>query len=360
MSSTTCTCADKKGRAVAEATMATNTSKQNVLVVLATGKLGYGICQAFLDCGGYNVFGTSRDPKSPKLCNVGIIPIKFQFDNIQSMESALEQANADVAVLITDFITIAQSNTKIELRHARVMIDSCKKLRTKHVILCSSHSAAIDPEICKARNITNKLALEIYLRNSGIENFSILRPSSFFENYDEPRTYNPLTRGYLSDLYPSDAMVSFVATYDVGKAAVAMANDTSKWRGKCVTCVSCVSTGAENTRLLSTISKVPCTYKMAPPTPILWLISSDLYHMVQYVVNGSQDFDPESATRTFHDIVPDAMGMREWLVAKGKWSDGTKFGDSPPNDPAHKENILPKIVVAAAVAIAIGYATKGL
>lgn len=201
--------------------------------------------------------------------------------------------------------------------------------------------------------MTNKLALEKYLKASGIGNYSILRPSSFFENYDEPKTYNPLTRGYLSDLYPHDAKVSFVATYDIGKAAVAMASSPQKWRGIYLDCVSCVSTGADNTHILSSLSNVPCTYKVAPPSPILWLISSDLYYMVQYVVAGSPGIDPAQSINEFRKVVPDAMGMREWLIAKGQWSDDTtcKFGEA-----------LPKTVgspVSQKITVYLGFASSG-
>eukprot|EP00547_Thalassionema_nitzschioides_P014884 CAMPEP_0194254618 /NCGR_PEP_ID=MMETSP0158-20130606/32623_1 /TAXON_ID=33649 /ORGANISM="Thalassionema nitzschioides, Strain L26-B" /LENGTH=63 /DNA_ID=CAMNT_0038992731 /DNA_START=30 /DNA_END=217 /DNA_ORIENTATION=+ len=29
----------------------------------------------------------------------------------------------------------------------------------------------------------------------------------------------------------------------------------------------------------------------------------------------------------FKQIVPDAMGVKAWFESKGKWADGTKFGE---------------------------------
>ena len=82
--------------------------------------------------------------------------------------------------------------------------------------------------------------------------------------------------------------------------------------------------------------------------------------MVQYVVAGSPGIDPAQSINDFRKVVPDAMGMREWLIAKGQWSDGTKFGEALPNAKTAGSPVSQKIVVYLALlvaVVAIGYAT---
>jgi uncharacterized protein YbjT (DUF2867 family) len=334
-----------------------NTTKQkSVLIVLATGKMGQGISQAFLDSGKYKVFGTSRDPNHPKLLERGIVPIDFRFGDKESMMNALKKSDATVAVLITDLIRIAVKSPDLELQHGQALIDACKEVGTlQHVILCSNHCCEVSADICAAKHMTNKLAIETYLKMAGLASYSILRPASFMENYDDAVNYNPLTRGYLSDLYPRDANVCLVATIDIGKAAVIMTENRDKWKGKTLDCASCISTGVETAIMLSSVSGEPCVYKSAPPSFILWFISRDLYQMVKYVSAGMEGWDAEASIKTFRDVVPDALGIDEWFKSKGVWSDGTKFGETPvPQESSPMAKILVPAVVLAAAAVAVG------
>lgn len=331
-----------------------NNTKPSVIIVLATGKMGQGISQAFLDSGKYKVFGTSRDPNHPKLLERGIVPIEFRFGDKDSMVNALEVSNATVAVLITDLIRIAAKSPELELQHGQAMIDACKEVGTKHVILCSNHCCEVSTDICAAKNMTNKLAIEEYLKAAGLTSYSILRPASFMENYDDAVNYNPLTRGRLSDLYPRDAKVCLVATIDIGKAAVIMAENRDKWKGKTLDCASCISTGVENAEILSSVSGEPCVYKTAPPSFVIWLISRDLYQMVKYVSSGMDGWDAEASIKTFRDVVPDALGIEAWFKSKGRWSDGTKFETPVQQESSRMAKMLVPAAVLAAAAVAVG------
>ena len=74
--------------------------------------------------------------------------------------------------------------------HAKIILDACKERNVSHVILCSSNICETGPK--EARHLGTKLEMETYLKNdSGIECLTILRPASFFENYDDPVNMNP-------------------------------------------------------------------------------------------------------------------------------------------------------------------------
>mmetsp|Transcript_27022 Transcript_27022/g.49169 ORF Transcript_27022/g.49169 Transcript_27022/m.49169 type:complete len:348 (-) Transcript_27022:43-1086(-) len=337
-----------------------NTSnKPAVLVVLATGKMGLGISQAFLNNGKYKVYGTSRDPNNPKLLERGIIPIEFRFGDQESMKNALRVSNASVAILITDLIRIANKSPEQEYLHGKVMIDACKQAETSHVIFCSNHCCEVSTDICTAKNMTNKLAIEIYLKSTGLPCYSILRPASFMENYDDPVNYNPLMRGNLSDLYHRDVKVCLVATRDIGKAAVVIAENRRKWAGSTLDCASCLSTGSENAEILSSVSGVSCIYKKVPPNFILWLISRDLYQMVKYVSSGMEGWDAQDSIAKFRAVVPDALSVHEWFKLKGMWANGSRFRES--ETPRQKRlNLSTKMLVPAAAVLVAAVAAWGM
>jgi uncharacterized protein YbjT (DUF2867 family) len=335
------------------------TSKPSVLIVLATGKMGLGISQAFLKDGKYKVYGTSRNPNNPKLMERGIIPIKFRFGDEESMVNALRISNASVVILITDLIRIANKSPEQEYQHGKSMIDACKQAETSHVIFCSNHCCEVATDICSARNMTNKLAIELYLKSAGLPCYSILRPASFMENYDDPVNYNSLTRGYLSDLYHQDVKVCLVATQDIGKAAVVMAENRHKWAGHTLDCASCLSTGEENADILSTVSGVPCVYKKRPLDCIIWFISSDLYQMVKYVSSGMEGWDAQDSIAKFRAVVPDALDVEKWFKLKGMWANGSRFGES--EIPRQEDlNLTVKMLIPAAVLVAAAAGVVGM
>jgi len=308
--------------------MTSTTDKPSVLVVLATGKMGTGITDAFLATEKYAVYGTSRNPCHPTLLAKGATPVEFQFGDKESITRALNVSKASVVVLITDLLHIAKKRER-EVEHAKIIVDACKEAGTHHVILCSNNFAECGPQA--ANHLGSKGEMEAYLKKeSGIACYTILRPGSFFENFDDPVNMNPLKRGNLSDLYDADSRVALVATRDIGKAAVLVADNPTEWNGKTLDCVASLKSGNECAAILSEVSGVPCTYKPAPPRFILKFLLPDLYHMVRYVSDGMPGYDCSDDIKRFRSLIPDAMGPKEWFTAKGCWSDGSRFNEPPP------------------------------
>jgi uncharacterized protein YbjT (DUF2867 family) len=329
--------------------------KQSVLVILATGKAGSGIVDAFLASGKYEVFGTSRDGANASLLKKGVTPIEFKFGDKESMVAALNTSKASVCVIITDFVGPAKGSRATEVWQGQVMIDACKEqVGVKHVIFMSVTCADVAPE--NVASFKSKYDIEEYLKSSGLACYSILRPASFFENYHDPGAHRPLVRGKLTSVYPADLPLPWIATIDIGKAAVAMANDPARWEEKTLVCVSCISTGADNMAALSDASGVvPCKYTMVPRI-LLWLLMRPLYYLVCFLLTPNKNILDEDAVSAFHDVVPDALGPKEFFLSVGKCSDGTKFGQDPPSSPPIWKS--PVVMSSAVIVVAVATRSK--
>jgi NAD(P)-dependent dehydrogenase (short-subunit alcohol dehydrogenase family) len=98
---------------------------KKVLVTLSTGRLGQGICDAFLMAEEeYQVYGTSQDRDDPSLRNKGIIP--FEFGNYASVINALKESQASVVVVITgDGYGTKKLSQNNEFENAKLIIDAC-------------------------------------------------------------------------------------------------------------------------------------------------------------------------------------------------------------------------------------------
>lgn len=114
--------------------MCSNTKKKRVLILLATGKLGSGIVDAFLSATdkAYDVFGTTRDVNHPTLVSKGIIPVQFSYGDTHSMKRALEISTPSILIVIT------------AVMHGKIILDAVKEMENlPHVILTSTKLADV-------------------------------------------------------------------------------------------------------------------------------------------------------------------------------------------------------------------------
>lgn len=280
-----------------------------------------GFCEALKENDNFLVYGTSRIVPNDKLIKMGVNSIFFKYDSISAIDSCLEKANPDYVIFITDFNNAANANIENEIRHGKIIIDALKKHSSlKHVIFSSGYRSDIFPDLCKS-----KLIIEDYLRKSGLS-FSILRPGSFFENFDDASTFNPLKKGQLRGLFSTK--IQYISCYDTGKAAVTMLKDRDNWNGKTLDCVSFEGTGSDCAEALSRASNVPCKFHISMSPTFLWFLSfipifSFLYKMVldfgKFNESGSRDIIE------FKKIVPSPLDAEAFFRKLGKWNNGEKF-----------------------------------
>jgi hypothetical protein len=107
--------------------------------------------------------------------------------------------------------------------------------------------------------------VERYLKEEAGVPFSIVRPCTFFENFDAAANHNPLVKGKL--FFLSTEMMPFVATDDIGRAAVRHFEQPSEWLGKTTDVISWKGTLADAAAALETVSGVKVKHGLAMP---LW------------------------------------------------------------------------------------------
>lgn len=140
-----------------------DTNNNNVLVILATGKLGSGVVDAFVQAK-YNVYGTSRDAKHPKLISKGVTPVPFAYGDKLSVKRALDISTPRVLIVITA-CQVAKS-LETEVIHGKIILDAAKEANVPHVILTSTDMEDTCP--AEAYNVRSKKELEDYIKQLGL------------------------------------------------------------------------------------------------------------------------------------------------------------------------------------------------
>jgi uncharacterized protein YbjT (DUF2867 family) len=190
-------------------------------------------------------------------------------------------------------------------------------------------SSVADCDICYDNifHFKSKFEIENYLMSTTLK-YTILRPVSFLDNFDDPSIKNSLIRGSVKGLVQSNVKIRMVACKDVGKAAAQIFVDPEKHYGKTITCVSCYASGEEVAEVLSTVSSEPCKYSTVLPKWAMWLFIPEIARMIKYYEEKGI-LDNANDIAEFQTIVPDALDVEGFFKMKGRWANGEVFGSVP-------------------------------
>lgn len=287
-------------------------SKEKVLVLNATGKVGRNVCRALLD-NGFEVYGTTRSNKSA-LTTQGVKPVVCNYTLRADLDKAFKDTGARKVFVITDYFGAAKSNADEEIRQGKDAIDAAKAAGVNHLIFMSVADAEFFNEHVK--HLKAKVELEKYLQVAGVP-YSILRPCAFFENFDDSANWNPLKKGVVKFLTEQDC--KYCATYDIGRAAAIQFKNPQVWLGKSLDVISWQGNLSQVAEALSRVSGVPVKAKLAMPKFFRKLFLKDLHHMFLYY---EVEKGPRGTPEGFKKVLPDAMTAEDWFRFHGKYSNG--------------------------------------
>ena len=287
---------------------------EKVLVLNATGKVGKNVCLALREAG-FEVCGTTRS-QSTQLSEAGVEPVICNYTERSGLEYAFEKTGAKKVFAITDYFGAAQSRGDLEIEHGRTAIDVAKVNCVEHFIFVSVVDAENFNE--HVRHIKTKIAIEDYLRQSGVP-YSILRPTAFFENLDDPKNWNPLKKGAVKFL--SKERMKFCATYDIGRAAAVMFKEPEVWLGRSLDVITWEGSLYDIAKALENVAGTPVKASLAMPVFLRRLLLKDLHNMFLYFESGG----PKGTPDEFKKIVPNALSAEDWFRFHGYYSNGERI-----------------------------------
>lgn len=271
------------------------------------------------------VFGVTRDPASAASvkfaeAHPGLNLVKGDFNSVESVASVIKETGATTVFFMTDFWSAAGMSRAKETQQGKNVVDGIKQCldQLEFVVYTSTANADKVPE--KVANFRAKADVETYMEaHLPKEKWAVLRPVQFYENLDDARNWNALTKGQVKFVTNEKTATKFVSTVDIGKAAAALflSPFPENYAGRKLDLAVGTHTGTELAAALTEVSGVECTYAEALWRPLMWLIMGDLYHMVAWIEEeGYNNLD----TKDFLELVPDAMDAAAWFKYKGQWS----------------------------------------
>lgn len=282
-----------------------------VLVLCSTGKVGRNVCRALVEAG-FEVFGTTRS-NSQYLSSIDVKTVIADYTNRTDLDRAFFETQAKKVFILTDYFAAAKKSVDLEVAQGKSAIDAAKAAGVEHVIFMSVADAECFDD--KTHHIKAKVILEEYLKVSGL-NFTILRPSAFFENLDDAANWNPLKKGKVSFL--SNQVCKFCSTYDIGRAAAVIFNHPQDWYGKTLDIVGWKGDLADIASALEKVSGTRVRPQLSMPIFLRRLLLSDLHHMCLYFEEQGISAEPDD----FKRVIPDPLSAEDWFRFHNRYANG--------------------------------------
>lgn len=295
------------------------------LVLLGTSRQGRATIAGLKSLGCTNIVATSRNPdsESSKKLNVQKV-LKADLNDPASVVAAIRDSKATRVWFTTDWYAISKPTREKEFLTGKAVVDAIKECgdQVEHCVYSSVGDADNCPE--SVEHFWSKADVEKYIKERLSEDkttWAILRPAAFFDNLDDPKNWNPLSKGSVKFLGYDNIKFKFVATEDIGKGCAALLVNHKEHAGKTIDAAGGEHTGSELAQALSEASGVQCSFKTMPPRFIVWLLMRDLYHMMVWMEKDGYTAD----IAEFKKLVPDAMDAKAWFQSKGQWANGEPF-----------------------------------
>jgi uncharacterized protein YbjT (DUF2867 family) len=199
---------------------------QSVFVTGVTGHQGGSVAR-HLAQNGIRVYGLTRDTSSPAARSIShplIEIVKGDLDAPSTYRPYLEKADAVFCVLPMS------NKADNEMMRGKLMVDTAAGHPVKHFIYSSVVGADRHTGI---PHWESKYQIENHLRNSGLP-FTIVRPSSFYENFLIPQVLSRIQKGKLVTPVKGNVPHNFMSATDVGKVIQPILKNTDQYAGETV------------------------------------------------------------------------------------------------------------------------------
>ena len=253
-----------------------NPDKPIIAVTMATGLQGRGVVKQLSLSNKYHIRALTRTPSSELACELGDLP------NVDILQSDLLDAESlencfDSVYGIFGNTTPTKGWQPLvrdyEIEQGRILIDVIKKINLrgslKHFVFSS---------ICKAKDplknepapghFTCKWDIEEYIKLSQLSEITtVLRPASYFENFDGKLPGLQITSTTFPGVVKPDKKWQTIAVGDIGHWVKAVFNNPKRFLGESINLANEELTGNQMANLLQEIRGNPSqkvSYKMTP------------------------------------------------------------------------------------------------
>jgi uncharacterized protein YbjT (DUF2867 family) len=276
---------------------------RQIFVTGGTGNQGGAVARHLVQLG-FSIKVLTRDPDSEKAKKLQGPKTALVKGNLDQPDSFRDHLKGVYGIFSVQAMGKRMQN---EMRQGIELANLAREFRIDHLIYSSGAGAVSRTGI---PHWDSKLNIENHIKQINIP-YTIIRPSSLFENFLIPQVKNRITQGKLVSPAREEAIQQFMAADDIGVFCSRIFMNTQKYLGKTITLGTEEMTMKEVAACFSEVLGFPVKYQKLPGLITRLVMGKDLHLMFQWINENNAIFikDLEGFKREH----PDLLSLKSWI-----------------------------------------------
>lgn len=279
------------------------TNNKTIFVTGGTGNQGGAVARSLLQQG-FTVKVLTRNTNSAKaqiLKNLNIELVKGDLNDASTYRNCLK----DVYGIFS--VQTFENGVKKEINQGITLATLGKEFGVKHFLYSSVIGAHLNTGV---PHMNSKFKIENHIKQIGLP-FTIIRPTSLYENFLIPQVKKGILKGKLVQPINRDTIQQYIAAEDIGKAAEKIFRNSDMHLGKTIPLATEQLSTQEVADIFSNVLNKKIEYKKLPVLITRLFLGNGLYKMFKWMNEKSffSKEDVESTRKEFQNL----LSLKSWI-----------------------------------------------
>ena len=280
------------------------TDNKTIFVTGGTGNQGGAVVRNLADQG-FKIVALTRNPASAKgqiLKNLNIQVVKGDLNNVDTYREYLK----DVYGIFS--VQTFENGVEKEINQGITLATLAKEFDVKHFLYSSVFGAHLNTGV---PHIESKSKIENHIKQIGLP-FTIIRPTSLFENFLIPQVKKAILKGKLVQPINKNTVLQYVAAEDIGKAVAKIFKHSENYLGRTIPLATEQLSTQEVADKFSTVLNKKIEYEKLPVLIIRLFLGKNLYKMFRWMDEKSffQKEDVDLTKTEFSNL----LSLESWIA----------------------------------------------
>ena len=274
-----------------------------IFVTGGTGNQGGAVARNLIEQG-FTVKVLTRNPnsiKSENLKTMNIEVVKGDLNNADTYREYLKNVYGIFSV------QTFENGVEKEINQGITLATLAKEFGIKHFLYSSVFGADLNTGVA---HMESKFKIENHIKQIGLP-FTIIRPTSLFENFLIPQVKKGILKGKLVQAIHRNTVLQYIAAEDIGKAAAKIFQESEMYLGKTIPLATEQLSTQEVADKFSEVLNKKIEYKKLPVLVTRLFLGKNLYKMFKWMTEISS-FQKEVVDLTKKEF-PNPISLKTWI-----------------------------------------------
>ncbi|MDQ3141907.1 MAG: NmrA/HSCARG family protein [Bacteroidota bacterium] len=276
---------------------------KTIFITGATGNQGGAAVTSLLN-NGFNIKVLTRNPDSSRaqaLQKQHAEIVKGDLNDLKAFRDHLKDVDGIFSV------QTFESGIEKEIKQGMDLADLAKEYGVGHFVYSSVSGADLNTGI---PHFESKLIIENHIKKIGLP-YTIIRPSSLFENFLLPQVKSRILKGKLASPVNKNVVQQFISAADIGEISAEIFMNKDKYMGKTITIGAEEMNMQQVANIFSEVLGKEIKYQKLPMFITRLVMGRDLYKMFKWMNENDAIFIKDLAL--FKNEHPKLMSLTHWI-----------------------------------------------